>query len=394
MPLLLLPLFVLGCLSTSREAKTSFARLLPEPTGPHSVGTSVFYATRATDGEPAPTHVPPARELTVQLWYPSQASEEQARAPYIPEAPLLEAMKAEGYLNLSLEVLETWHTIETHAVLEAPLADHPRRLPLLLFSHGFGLSRSNYTSIAEDLASHGYVVATIDHPSSGLMVQSDGQVVSFEPHPAGPSGKVEEIRKDASFVLDILLQEKGPFGRFAHRLDPERAGMLGHSLGGAAALDACRADPRFQACADLDGDPFGPVEHEGVLRPYLVMLNVPAASHRPPPEIRAQRDSLWQGVVSRGATPAFIVKIEGTSHYSFSDLPFIVPDSLMRKTGAALTPRRGFLIIADVLRAFFSHYLAQEGENTFLDAVAKRYPEVSLGLSHNSTVEPRIRTVE
>src|SRR2546425_1025709 len=52
-------------------------------------------------------------------------------------------------------------------------------------------------------------------------------------------------------------------------------GTLGHSLGGAAALEACVSQALLRACADMDGYPFGDVEQQGVGRPFLVLLSQP-----------------------------------------------------------------------------------------------------------------------
>jgi predicted dienelactone hydrolase len=208
------------------------------------------------------------------------------------------------------------------------------------------MSRANYTAIIEDLASHGYIVAAIDHPYSGLTVLPDSRVLSFTPDPGGPSPeaatrRVEAMAQHASFVIDALLDKKSNAGRFAGHIDPQRVGMLGHSIGGAASLEACRAHSRLKACADLDGDAWGRAESEGVGRPFLVLLNEPAESHRPPVAMREQRDKGWADLIAKKKSAAFVVKVGSTTHYSFSDLPFIVPEALMKKNGASSHPSEG-----------------------------------------------------
>jgi pimeloyl-ACP methyl ester carboxylesterase len=255
-------------------------------------------------------------------------------------------------------------------------------LPLLLFSHGFSMSRSNYTSIVEELASHGYIVAAIDHPYVGLTILPDGHVLSFTPEAGGPNPdaaarRVEAMAQDGLFVLDALLDRKSEAGRFADHIDPNQVGMLGHSIGGAAALEACRVGARFKACADLDGDVWGKVETEGVGRPFLVLLNEPAESHRPPVAMREQRDKGWADLIAKKKTAVFVVKIGSTNHFSFSDVPFIVPEALMKKNGAFIKPQSGFEIITRVLRAFFSRYV-RDGKEEALAVVTKEYGEVTL----------------
>jgi pimeloyl-ACP methyl ester carboxylesterase len=79
-------------------------------------------------------------------------------------------------------------------------------------------------------------------------------------------------------ALDHLerLNEADPSGRFVGRLDLQRVGVFGHSLGGATALQFCHDDLRCKAGIDVDGAPFGSVIAEGVSQPFLFLL----AEHR------------------------------------------------------------------------------------------------------------------
>ena len=77
--------------------------------------------------------------------------------------------------------------------------------------------------------------------------------------------------------------------------------------------------------------------------------------------MRKERDAQWAGIVSRQTSPAFIVKIKYTCHYSFSDLPFLVPEALMLKNGATLPAPRGQRIMTALLSSFFREYL-QDGK--------------------------------
>lgn len=182
---------------------------------------------------------------------------------------------------------------------------------------------------------------------------------------------------DASFVLNVLLDRKSESGRFAGRIDVSRMGMLGHSLGGAAALRACQVDPRFKVGVDLDGDLWGTMQTEGLGGPFLVMLNEPAESHRPPAPVRERRDKDWADFIFRKKATAFVVKVSNTNHFSFTDFPFVIPESLMRKNGAEIAPQRGFEVISRVLWTFFSHFL-NGARSESLETVAKSCPEIIL----------------
>jgi Predicted dienelactone hydrolase len=360
--------------------KSDASLTLPRPTGASAIGTKTVQLTDPT--RPAPMAGPPGRvrEIMVQLWYPSPASRRVSEVPYLSSATLLAAMKREMYLDLAFDTLEKWSRIRTHASSNVPLVRSPKRMPLVIFSPGMGMSRASYTSFYEDLASHGYVVAAIDHPYCGLTVLQDGRVLSNSSDKRGPRAgaeRVEAMAQDARFVLSRLVEGRGALSSFAGRIDPVRAAIAGHSLGGAAALEACRNTGSFRVCMDFDGDSWGKVDREGVGCPYMVMLNEPGESHRPPPAMRKQRDEQWFALASKRNTPALVVKVNGTFHLSFSDIPFLVPNELITKQGADLPASRCFEIVARSMRAFLAeHGMSPSREN--MKDVARSFPELEL----------------
>src|SRR5262245_61482536 len=124
---------------------------LPAVTGSYEVGTSIFHLADTSRKDAREGRPDRFREFTVQVWYPAEITKRMASAPYLPEPALLAAMKKEKYLNLSVPVLESWRDVRTHSFLDAPIVPSPRRRPLLLFSPGFSVARSSYTSIVEEL---------------------------------------------------------------------------------------------------------------------------------------------------------------------------------------------------------------------------------------------------
>ena len=77
------------------------------------------------------------------------------------------------------------------------------------------------------------------------------------------------------FALDQLerLNASDLSGRFFGRLNMQRVGVFGHSLGGATALQFCHDDTRCKAGIDLDGAPLGTVITEGVTQHFMFLLS-------------------------------------------------------------------------------------------------------------------------
>lgn len=353
---------------------------LPEPSGPDSVGTFVLTlrdSTRGDHGVPGGTSV---RELSVQFWFPTAAGDRGARTPYIPDKRLVAAMIDANYFDQPEETIRRWLETETHARLGAPVLSTGAAIPLILFSPGAGLSRASYTALCTELASRRFVIAAIDHPCSGLTVLPDGRVLSLRTEASSTeavTARVEEMARDHAFVLATLHDPEGPAAELAARLDLGRVAVMGHSLGGAAALESCRGkESKFAACIDLDGNYWGRVEAEGVRRPCLLVLEEPSAEHRPSQAMREGREREWQTLFAITRTPAIVAILENTNHFSFCDLPFFMPAAQIAQDGATISPRRAHLVVAQLVQTFLDRTF--DADPRPLEQVAEGLPEVHL----------------
>ncbi len=348
---------------------------LPAPSGRFAVGTftrSLVDSTRATS-----RHIL-ARSLTVQIWYPSRGGGAELRAPYLEQA-LLDSMVERRYLELTEQEMRGWASIRLSARRNADPATAPSKTgwPVIIFSHGVGVARANYSALVQELASHGYIVLAIDHPIGGFALDPNGRLLTpgiDSLHYTGePLAKlVLDWTGDAAFVLRSFGARIAPSAgrQSALVLDTARVGMLGHSLGGAAALQACHTLETVRACVDMDGDVFGEVEELGVGKPFLILLSEPDHGRRPPPRDSAEsaqraafakmgreRDSSWAAI--RAFTPkveSYVIKLLGTGHFSFSDAPFQIQRQL-RHVGATLAPLAMHERIAGSIESFFDHVL-------------------------------------
>jgi pimeloyl-ACP methyl ester carboxylesterase len=370
---------------------------LPEPTGAYRVGTAIFHLTDMSRPDSLSKNRGQFRELMFQVWYPTDLRPRGKTASYIPNPALLQALKDEQHDGQDPAVFDSWKDVHTGATLDAPLSRKRAAFPLLFFSHGLGESRSIYTAVSQDLASYGYIVVCVDHPYAGITILPDGRVLSTggDPDAGNPEAtprRVEAWAKDVSFVLDRMSSsaktDAVAAGRFAKRIDLGRIGMLGHSLGGGAALEACRTDSRFKACADLDGAPFGNVTAEGVKRPTLIMRSGPIYSDEDLArrgrtreqweEMGRQGQAMWSSLFQRSKTvPVYSVKINGAGHMSYSDAPFVMPDTINRFGGRIIDPRRGFEIMTHYIRDFFDKYFNGK-RSDLLDSTKSPYTEVSI----------------
>lgn len=187
----------------------------PSPAGPHAVGRMEL-VLKDREGRP----------LQTTVWYPAEGS----RAGSI--------------------------------LVDAPLAGFGPA-PLVLYSPGWGATRSQSSIQLENLASHGFVVVgcdsfaaiAADDPDHGKSLELATDTELAETIERGGRHVVRQASRIVA-VLDALADGQAPFAK--GRLDLAKVGVLGYSAGGGSALQAGLEDPRIVAIINVDGALFGP----------------------------------------------------------------------------------------------------------------------------------------
>jgi len=248
---------------------------------------------------------------------------------------------------------------------------------------------TDFTTLAEDLASHGFVVVGFDAPyRTGVVVFPDGRVVrrppAYNPETLRPADQDRLIERllpmwsgDAQFVVGQLerLNTADPSGRLTGRLDLRRLGMFGHSFGGATALQFCHDDARCKAGIDIDGDPYGSVVREGLTQPFMFLLSDHGDLTAPDArEVFAKIQSIY----NRLPNGKLLLMIRGTNHFSFSDQILLKSHYVVRLLEfllGGINERRGLAITCAYVHTFFDVYLKNEPAR-LLDDLRQACPEV------------------
>ncbi len=128
-----------------------------------------------------------------------------------------------------------------------PADDGARALPLIVYSHGFMGSREENARLCAHLAGRGFVVAAADFPRTSYDAPGEPDMSDLPQQP-----------RDVRFVIDALLERSAdPASPLHRRLDGERIGVMGLSLGGlTTALVAFHPrlrDPRVRAAVSIAG---------------------------------------------------------------------------------------------------------------------------------------------
>jgi predicted dienelactone hydrolase len=345
---------------------------LPAPTGPHRVGTTSLHLVDDSRTDPlAPT--PRVRELMVRLWYPDAQSRQPVAAYLTPgvNSVFTDFLRAATGVDLPTNLL----SFPTHSFQDPPALPDARR-PVVLFSHGFGVSAAINTALHEELASRGYVVAGIDHTfDAGAVEFPDGRVETQKPELPIDDLLRETRAADLRFVLDQLTAladghnpDAGhrPLPRgLAGMLDVTRVGAYGHSLGGPTVIGAMNQDPRIDAGAALDGTLRGPVSFD---RPFLMMGN----QHE-----RRADDPDWAAFYDQLRGPRLHLVIDGAEHADLTDITVFkstIDISVVFPTGP-IDGVRAVSIQRHYLSAWFDWALRGRAR-PLLSGESTRFPEV------------------
>jgi dienelactone hydrolase len=345
---------------------------LPQPTGPFAVGRVTYTWKDATHTDPMATEPGTTRELLAWIWYPA-TQPSNAISEYLPPSWRTAVEHQRGTL-LTQILTRNLSEVRTHSTRDAEISAQQPSYPVLVMRAGLSGLVTGYTSIAEDLASHGYVVVGFDAPyRSSVVVFPDGRVIARAPqNNLDALGGAEQEQRaleliqawsaDIGFALDQLerLNESDSSGKFLGRLDMQRVGVFGHSLGGATALQFCHDDGRCKAGIDVDGAPLGNVIPEGVAQPFMFLLS--DHSGDADTEARLINANIRSIYDRQPADRRVEISIRGANHYMFSDDGAMLKNPLamrvLRLLGIVrIDGRRQVAVAAHYIVTFFDVYL-------------------------------------
>jgi predicted dienelactone hydrolase len=381
----------IGVLLTLLHHEHQTELILPAPTGHFKVArTANTWVNEAKTDELAPSPGT-KRQLLVWIWYPSAGSQAEEPAEYMPVHWRQALAQSSGPRSLPAVLMSNFLTrdyalVRTNSSLDSPISSEQPTYPIVIMRPGGGALTTEYTVLAEDLASHGYVVVGFDAPyRTGAVVFPDGRVLrrppqyNFETFNEQDAARLAERliviwSEDTSFVIDQLgrLNSEDPAGRCTGHLDLNRVGMFGHSFGGATALQFCHDDSRCKAGIDIDGQLFGSVVREGTTQPFLFLLSSPEdfkvaeADREIFDRIRSVYDRLPNG--------RYLLAMRGTNHFSFGDQSLLKSPYLMHLL-QHIEVRRGLEITSAYVHTFFDVYL-KDAPASALDNLRRTYPEV------------------
>ena len=347
---------------------------IPAPSGPFQVGTRSYEFIDEARKE-LYSGKDEARRFMIQVWYPAEVKDSDVRAPWMENAEVF-APAIAGFFELPPFFFDHLTLTNIPAYNNADVAAADEDFPVIVFSHGWNGFNAQNAGQALELASRGYVVVGIQHTYGAMTtVFPDGTIAPNNPKALPEDGTdpnyemvarvlVKQWAEDISFSLDQLAawNEAGSHP-FEGKLDLSRVGVYGHSTGGGAAIQFCGTDVRCVAVLGLD--PFmRPVSAEvlesGVSQPSFFMFSQGWAD-----DVNSPSSRLFAQFIPNVSDNYGVVKIEGTRHYDFSDLPLFSPIAPQLGLKGPLNGKRVTEIVNAYLIDFFEMTLRGKPSELF-----------------------------
>jgi predicted dienelactone hydrolase len=247
-----------------------------------------------------------------------------------------------------------------------PVSPAEPQYPVVLYSHGDQLTRTDNTRRVENLVSFGFVVVAVDHWNCAVTVFPDGRRLNGLQIPDSRPGDPLTMQvatnraHDMHFMLEEIARWNDGDPLLRGRLDLDHVGMFGMSFGGGTTTHACQDEALIKVGVTLDGG-YESFPIPTVDRPFLIVSGGDNDAF-----MKQFRDA-FRNLFDRLNSNAYWVRIKDSIHCDFNDTVwFDAPTSLTRTRRA--------LLLDHYVVSFLRKYLRDE-DDRFLDGPPVDWPE-------------------
>jgi len=132
--------------------------------------------------------------------------------------------------------------------------------PLIIFVHGYESDKRQGIPMGYELAKRGFICVSIDTILRGDRVDQEFDLAAG---PAFQSVYPKETGLDSFFTMFKMIRQTGldiqsliDYFRDDPRVDVDKVGLVGYSMGGYAAFHAVKAVPELKASVSIAGNPY------------------------------------------------------------------------------------------------------------------------------------------
>ncbi|WNQ12284.1 hypothetical protein MJA45_04340 [Paenibacillus aurantius] len=206
--------------------------------------------------------------------------------------------------------------------------------PVVLLSPGFGIERDMYLGLISNLVPMGYIVVTIGAPyesvftvyPDGLFLKQAKEMVKLKSSDYKGWHRLLDSRiRSITAVIKYLDTLNESDSELEGLFDMKNVSAVGHSLGGAAVLEAAKLEERIKAAVLLDPS-FHIIRLEDIMcHAPVLLLRQEASNYEAMAAMMNEKiahDYInGQRNAYKALTNASFYRVNGAQHMSFSDVP-------------------------------------------------------------------------
>lgn len=318
------------------------------------------------------------RQVVISIFYPARDDIEYSGLPvYSNLFHPAEEKAVKLLVDKKGENREIIENLNINTYNEAPFDTEVKKCPVAIYVPGFGSSRDMAIYNIENLVLEGYIVITIGFSYESIFnIFPDGKIISqSDSMPSIFSNNIDKLlctrKEDMLFLLDSLYEINNKDTLLKGKLDLDRIGSFGHSLGGATIIEVMSIDKRIKCGIDLDG----PVLNtKGVTGSFLMF-------HGDSITLKDMLIDDFSKIVSRSDLASLVaefndeteknrefynnikgcksaIRLKGAKHRTFTDSAVLAPDN--DAVRASISADRAHEIIKSITAAFFNEFLCDQ----------------------------------
>jgi len=273
------------------------------------------------------------REILTSIYYPSVSTGNKEKYTNLFEPCALLAVDMLGSMGVNKEYICNLETVISN---NANINITVRNCPIIFITPAFGVVRDMYSFCVEHLVKQGFVVITMGatHESifsifpDGRFIQQSREISEIDSLDIHYWNQLLELRiEDIRYVMNNLEKILNSDKDLMAIVNVNEIGIIGHSLGGAAAYEVLKREKKVRASALLD-----PSFHliradieEKVSVPLLVVrqenCSLEELENDFSPELLSLFLSGYNALYKSSDINSTFIKLQGAHHMTFSDIP-------------------------------------------------------------------------